>query len=51
MERRGDLAQCQGTAIADWIVSSPDGQERGRGTNVYTFGPDGKIESVVGLWR
>ena len=51
MERRGDVAHCQGTAISEWIVSSPDGQERGRGTNVYTFGPHGKIESVVGLWR
>jgi len=51
MERRGDVAHCQGTAIADWIVLSQDGQERGRGTNVYRFGPQGKIESVVGIWR
>ena len=51
MERRGDVAQCQGTAIADWIVLSEEGQQRGRGTNVYRLGPHGKIESVVGLWK
>jgi uncharacterized protein YndB with AHSA1/START domain len=50
-ERRGDVVQCQGTAIADWVVLSEDGQERGRGTNVYRLGPHGKIESVVGLWK
>ncbi|HEY7285818.1 MAG TPA: SRPBCC domain-containing protein [Vicinamibacterales bacterium] len=51
MQRHGDVAQCQGTAIADWIVHSQDGQERGRGTNVYRLGPQGKIASVVGIWR
>ena len=50
LERRGDARQCQGTAVADWVALSPDNQEKGRGTNVYTFGPNGKIESVVGLW-
>lgn len=51
MERRGDVSHCQGTALAEWVVLSQDGQERGRGTNVYRLGPHGKIESVVGLWR
>jgi len=51
MERRGEVSLCQGTAVAEWIILSPDGQERGRGTNVYRLGPHGKLESVVGLWR
>lgn len=51
MERRGDVSHCQGTALAEWAVISPDGQERGRGTNVYRFGPHGKIDSVVAIWK
>lgn len=51
MERRGEVVHCQGTAIAEWVVISPDRQERGKGTNVYRLGLEGKIESVVGLWR
>lgn len=50
MERRGDVRQCQGTVLAEWVALSADNQERGRGTNVYAFGPHGKIESVVGFW-
>ncbi|MBI3403623.1 MAG: SRPBCC domain-containing protein [Acidobacteria bacterium] len=50
MERRGDVRQCQGTVLAEWAALSNDNQERGRGTNVYSFGPTGKIESVIGFW-
>ncbi|MBI3493418.1 MAG: SRPBCC domain-containing protein [Acidobacteria bacterium] len=50
MERRGDVRQCQGTVLADWVALTKDNQERGRGTNIYSFGPNGKIESVVGFW-
>ena len=37
-------------ALADWIASSADGQERARGTNVFLLNSDGRIESVTGLW-
>jgi uncharacterized protein YndB with AHSA1/START domain len=51
LKRDGDPQHCQGTILAPWIASGPDGKERGRGTNVFTLRPDGLIESVVGFWR
>jgi uncharacterized protein YndB with AHSA1/START domain len=50
LKRIGDVRHCQGTALADWIAIAADGAERSRGTNVFVFGPTGKIESVTGLW-
>jgi uncharacterized protein YndB with AHSA1/START domain len=50
LARTGEVRQCQGTAIADWIARGPDGAERGRGVNVFDFGPDGRITRVVGFW-
>lgn len=50
MERRGDVRQCQGSVLAEWVALTKDDQERGRGANVYAFGPGGKIESVIGFW-
>ncbi len=50
LERRGEARHCQGTVLADWTARGPDGSERGRGTNVFTLGPDGRIAEVVGLW-
>lgn len=49
--RDGDVRHCQGTVLADWTASNVDGQPRGRGTNVFTFGPDGRIAAVTGLWN
>lgn len=49
--REGEVRQCQGTAVADWVARTADGQERGRGTNVYTLGHDGRLLAVTGLWR
>lgn len=51
LKRDGDVRQCQGVVLADWIASAADGTERGRGTNVYTLGADGRIQSVTGFWR
>lgn len=51
LERDGDVRHCQGTVLADWIARAADGQERGRGTNVYTLDARGRIEAVVGMWR
>jgi uncharacterized protein YndB with AHSA1/START domain len=50
LERHGEVRQCQGTALVDWIAKGPDGVPRGRGTNVLELAPDGKIERVVGIW-
>jgi hypothetical protein len=36
--------------LADWIARSVEGQERGRGTNVFTLTADGRIEGVTGFW-
>jgi uncharacterized protein YndB with AHSA1/START domain len=49
--RAGDVRQCQGVVLADWTATGPDGQPRGAGTNVFTLGPDGKIESATGFWN
>lgn len=50
MQRSGDVRQCQGMVLADWIVTALDGEQRGRGTNVFVFNPSGKIEWVTGFW-
>src|SRR5262249_39192749 len=50
LERSGDVRQCQGTAVADWVAKGPDGAPRGRGTDVFELAPDGRIARVVGLW-
>ena len=50
MRRVGEVRQCQGIALADWIARSADGQERARGTNVFQLNADGRIEAVTGLW-
>ena len=50
LTRVGDVRHCQGTVLADWTAAGADGQPRGRGTNVFTFAPDGRIASVTGFW-
>jgi uncharacterized protein YndB with AHSA1/START domain len=50
-QREGEIAQCQGTALARWVARSADGTERGRGTNVFAFDTDGRITSVTGFWN
>ena len=49
--REGDIRHCQGTALADWIARSQDGQERARGTNAFVLASDGRVESVTGFWN
>ena len=48
--RRGAVRQCQGTALADWVASGPDGAVRATGTNVFVFDPDGRVREVTGFW-
>jgi uncharacterized protein YndB with AHSA1/START domain len=50
LERRSDVRHCQGTVLAEWVAVGPDGQERGKGTNVFVFDAAGRIESVTGFW-
>lgn len=50
LHRSGDARQCQGMALVDWVMRGSDGQDQGRGTSAFVFGPDGRIESVTGFW-
>jgi uncharacterized protein YndB with AHSA1/START domain len=50
VRRKGSVRHCQGTLLVDWTAQSADGQERGRGMNVFTLQPDGRIASAVGFW-
>jgi len=50
LRRQGDVRHCQGTVLADWVALGADGRERGHGTSVFLFGPEGRIEAVTGLW-
>jgi hypothetical protein len=51
LTREGAVRQCQGTVLADWVARGDDGQERGRGTNVFVLAPDGRIAAVTGFWN
>jgi uncharacterized protein YndB with AHSA1/START domain len=48
--KSGSVRHCQGMLLADWSAVGADGQPRGRGTNVFLLGPDGRIDSVTGFW-
>jgi len=49
MKRNGDVRHCQGTVLADFLLSGPDGKTLGSGTNVFVFGATGQIESATGF--
>ena len=50
LERRGDVRHCQWHVLADWVALGTDGQERGRGTNLFVLDADGRIAEVTGFW-
>ena len=50
LERRGDIRHCQSHVLADWVAVADDGQERGRGTNLFVLDADGRIAEVTGFW-
>jgi uncharacterized protein YndB with AHSA1/START domain len=50
IERRGVPRRSQWTVLADWAAVGESGEVRSTGTNVFTFGGDRRIESVVGVW-
>lgn len=49
LRRQGDVRQCQGLALADWVMVTSAGEQRG-GTNVFELAADGRIVSVTGFW-
>jgi len=49
LRRKGNVRQCQGTVLADWIAAGADGKERASGTSVFTLAPDGRIAAVTGF--
>jgi hypothetical protein len=50
LERRGDVRHCQSRVLADWVALGSDGQERGRGTNLFVLDADSRIAEVTGFW-
>jgi uncharacterized protein YndB with AHSA1/START domain len=49
LKRNGEVRQCQGKALSNWVTSSADGKALMTGASVFVFGPDGKIESATGF--
>jgi uncharacterized protein YndB with AHSA1/START domain len=47
LRRNGNIRQCQGTVLADWIAAGADGIARMTGTSVFVFRTDGRLESVT----
>jgi uncharacterized protein YndB with AHSA1/START domain len=50
MRREGTVRHCQGRALSDWVALGAEGAPRAQGTNVFAFGPDGRIADVTGFW-
>jgi uncharacterized protein YndB with AHSA1/START domain len=50
LERRGNIRQCQGTVLANWVAIK-EGKELMSGSNVFIFDAQGKIESATGLFE
>lgn len=50
LERRGAIRHCQWHVLADWVAVNADGEERGRGTNLFVLDADGRIAAVTGFW-
>jgi uncharacterized protein YndB with AHSA1/START domain len=50
IQRTGDVRQCQGMAVSDWVVRTEAGEERATGLSVFELGADGRIRSVTGFW-
>lgn len=47
LERRGNVRQCQGSALADWISPSDDGEPRMTGSCCFALTPDNQIDTVT----
>lgn len=49
LARVGQPRLCQGTALCDWTASDAAGAVLAKGTNLYTFSPEGPICAVTGF--
>jgi uncharacterized protein YndB with AHSA1/START domain len=49
--RDGDVRQCQGMVLADWVTRTADGRQPATGTNVFVLDGTGQIDAVTGFWR
>jgi uncharacterized protein YndB with AHSA1/START domain len=49
LRRKGNVRQCQGTVLADWIAVDSEGNERMSGTSVFVLMPDGRIGSATSV--
>lgn len=47
LRRRGELRQCQGMILVDWVSTSSDGKEVMSGTSVFQLGTDARIQSAT----
>jgi len=47
LKRKGEVRQCQGSVLADWVAVDNNEQPRMSGTSVFVFRPDGRIDSVT----
>ena len=50
LERRGEIRYCQWHVLVDWAAVASDGQERGRGTNLFEIDADQRLAKVTGFW-
>ena len=49
--REGEVSQCQGSVLSNWIARKSDGSQIGKGVNVFTLTPAGRIKKIVGFWK
>jgi uncharacterized protein YndB with AHSA1/START domain len=47
LRRKGDVRQCQGSVLADWVAEDADGRERMSGASVFVLAADRRIHSVT----
>jgi uncharacterized protein YndB with AHSA1/START domain len=49
ISRAGDVRECQGVAIADWVARTGDGTVSGHGASVFGLVADGRIRVATGF--
>jgi hypothetical protein len=50
LRHAGEPALSHGHALVRWEAVDAQGAVRAGGSNVFTFAPDGRIESAIGFW-
>ncbi len=51
LAREAEAEQCQGTVLSRWVANKKDGTQAGKGWNVFTFSPEGRIRHITGFWE